>query len=309
MPLVTGLKPDVISLDIRLPGMDGFEFTRWVMQTQPTPIVVVSANIEAKDLKISLNALRAGALSVVEKPLGETHPQFASAADEIRRQLRLMSAVRVVRQRSQPLRPKEMPAAQGRSVTPPCLIAIGASTGGPAAIVTVLNGLGPDFALPVLLTQHIPGSFIAGFALWLGAVTPFNVRVADDGERPQRGHVYLPAPDRHLTLRNARLQQTAGKPVHHQRPSCDVMFGAVAEAVGAASVGVLLTGMGRDGAEGLRAMRARGAYTICEDASTAVVYGMPGEAARIGAAVEQLALPLIAARIRDVAAETVQVPS
>lgn len=295
------VSPDVISMDIRLPGMNGFEATERIMSERPTPIVVVSASVEREDLQITMNALQAGALTVLEKPVGTTSAEYDALAERLCTQLAIMSQVRVVRRRpmvrARP-RVEHLRAIGSRSYAQ---LGVVSSTGGPNALVQVLGGLGPAFPLPILLVQHITSSFLEGFASWLQSVTPFSVEIVRDRVVPQRGKVYVAARDRHLRLQRDYLQVDAGDPVCTQRPSGTVLFESMAEALGSRALGVLLTGMGEDGAEGLGHIRRKGGHTIAEDESTAVVYGMPGQAVRLGAVCESLPLPAIAPRILELA--------
>jgi two-component system chemotaxis response regulator CheB len=302
--------PDVVSMDIRLPGMNGFEATRRIMSEKPTPIVVVSANVECEDLKITMNALQAGALAVVEKPVGSTHADYEILAERLCTQLAIMSQLKVVRQRLNGGHNWRQDGARKKSTANAVLsrvhgsfrlLGIVASTGGPNALVPLLNGLGPDFPLPILLVQHITASFLEGFVSWLDSVCPFLVVIAKDGECPAPGKVYLAPADRHLRVESGFLRLGDGNPVCAQRPSGTVLFQSMALSSGNSSVGVLLTGMGEDGAEGLLSLREAGGYTIAEHESTAVVYGMPGAAAQLGAACESLPLPAIATRILQLA--------
>lgn len=302
--LLERVSPDVISMDIRLPGMNGFEATQQIMIRKPTPIVVVSASVEAEDLKVSMNALRAGALSVVEKPAGLAHEDYERLARRLCDQLVLMSQVKVIRQRiDRGVRfgPERVSAAAARdartSVGPFHLVGVVASTGGPAALAQIFRGLPADFRVPILVVQHITGSFLEGFATWLGTITPLPVRVARDGETAAAGTIYLPPADRHLRVEGARLRLDASAPVSMQRPSGTVLFRSMAQSARGGGLGVLLTGMGDDGAEGLRELREVGGYTLAEDETTAVVFGMPAVAARLGAVCEALPLPEIGPRI------------
>ncbi len=291
-------RPDVISLDIRLPGMDGFEATRRIMAGRPTPIVVVSSSVESEELKITMNALRAGALAVVEKPVGVTRPEYETLARRLCTQLALMSQVHVIRQWPQPVRARP-PAARHGAIN---LVAIASSTGGPSAVVEVLNGLGRNFGAPVLLVQHLTLAFLQGFADWLGAVTPFRVEMVSSHRLLAPGTIYLAAADHHLQSDGACAWTENGAPVCLQRPSGTVLFRSLAQHLGAPALGVVLTGMGEDGADGLLALKAAGGYTIAEDESTAVVFGMPAAAIERGAAREVLPLPAIAPRIRELIA-------
>jgi two-component system chemotaxis response regulator CheB len=294
-------------MDIRLPGMNGFETTQQIMARKPTPIVVVSASVEAEDLKISMNALRAGALAVVEKPVGLSHRDYEALAVRLCTQLASMSQVRVIRQRIDRgltfgPRPLARPVAGNLPRTssgPFRMLGIVASTGGPNALTQLLGALPPDFPIPILLVQHITSCFLDGFVAWLEGVCPFKVRLAGDAEVPRAGTVYMPPADRHLRVEGNCLRVTRESLQSMQRPSGTILFGSMASSLGPAGLGVLLTGMGDDGAEGLRDLRERGGYTLAEDESTAVVYGMPAAAARLGAVLELLPLPEIAPRIRE----------
>ncbi|MGO4524572.1 chemotaxis-specific protein-glutamate methyltransferase CheB [Microvirga sp. 2MCAF35] len=297
------VQPDVVSMDIRLPGMDGLEATRRIMSEHPTPIVVIADSIEDSSLKISMNALRAGALTVVEKPVGLSSANYAGIASTICTQLYIMSQVPVVRQRS------FAPWRERTAVTPPkrdlewnaahpSIMGIAASTGGPPALAKVLGALPADFPLPVLLVQHMGAPFMEGFASWLNGLMPLNVRLAQDQEIPTAGNVYVAPGDRHLLLSPAgTLKVSAEPPLGNQRPSATILFQSMARSVGRRGLGVILTGMGEDGAQGLVELRQAGGYGLAEDESTAVVYGMPAAASRLGGVNVSLPLDLIAPRI------------
>jgi two-component system chemotaxis response regulator CheB len=297
------VQPDVVSMDIRLPGMDGLDATRQIMSEHPTPIVVIADSIEDSSLKISMNALRAGALTVVEKPVGLSSANYAGIASTICTQLYIMSQVPVVRQRSfAPWRDKVTNTAPKRnpewSATLPSIMGIAASTGGPPALAKVLGALPEDFPLPILLVQHMGAPFMEGFASWLNGLMPLKVRLAQDHEIPMAGNVYVAPGDRHLLLSPAgTLKVSAEPPVGNQRPSATMLFQSMARSVGRRGLGVILTGMGEDGAQGLVEMRQAGGYGLAEDESTAVVYGMPAAATRMGGVNVSLPLDLIAPRI------------
>lgn len=282
------LRPDVISMDVSLPGADGLEITRQIMQVHPTPIVVVSSHINQRERDISFNALKAGALSVLDKPPGLLHPDHEKQARQLCTQLVIMSQVKVIRQRSRPKPPPvvAMPRPPQRSSSPYAFDVLGivASTGGPRALSTLLNALGPDFPLPILLVQHITASFLGGFIDWLTQATPFQAVQAYNGKEPQPGQIYLAPAERHLLYARGCLATSASPPVSYQRPSGTVLLSSLARELGPRAIGVVLTGMGDDGAEGLRQMRLAGAYTLAEAESSAVVYGMPAVAARLDAA-------------------------
>ena len=299
LEILPRVSPDVISMDIRLPGMNGFEATQRIMRERPTPVVVVSASVEQADLQITMNALQAGALTVLEKPVGTTSAEYEALAQRLCTQLAIMSQVKVVRRHRDP-RPAARPTRC--SVSRPAdfrILGVVSSTGGPSALVQLFNGLGADFPLPILLVQHITSSFLEGFAAWLDSVCPFSVEIATDCLIPVRGKVYLAPRDRHLRIEKVHLKIDAGDPVSAQRPSGTVLFQSMARAFGSQALGVILTGMGDDGAERMLELRKSGGYTIAEDGSTAVVYGMPAEAERLGAVLDSLPLPSIAPRILE----------
>lgn len=299
--LLARTAPDVISLDIRLPGMNGLDATRRIMAERPTPIVVVSASVEKEDLKISINALSAGALSIVEKPVGVRHADYRETAEGLCTQLAIMSQVKVIRQRSPAVAAfasrRAAPRSSGGAVY--SMLGLAASTGGPNALEKVLGALPADFSLPILVVQHIASGFLEGFAAWLSTACKRPATIAQDGLAPVPGHVYLAPAERHLTIRSGRLALDPGPAVLSQRPSGNVLFDSMAHELGPRALGALLTGMGEDGAAGLLQIRRAGGFTIAEDESTAVVYGMPQAAARLGAACESLPLHDIAPRIME----------
>ena len=317
--MVDSLRPDVVSLDIRLPGIDGFAVTQRLMRDHPVPIVVVASDV--RDLDIPMRALQAGALAVVEKPGSMARADYQTVARHLCTQLTIMSQVKVIRQRGRPRNgDEESPGNGGRgkgaAAPPPPLppsvvkrqfraLGIAASTGGPAALVKLLRGLPTNFPLPVFVVQHIGAPFVAGFASWLGSVTPLPVALASDApHRP--GHVYVAPGECHLTAEPGGMRLIHGEPVCGQRPSGDVLFSSLASAFGAAAIGVLLTGMGEDGARGLTDMRRAGAYTIAEHASTAVIHSMPGTAVRLGGVTEELPIDKVAARLLELVSTGVE---
>ena len=302
--------PDVISLDIRLPGMNGLELTKRIMVEHPTPIVVVSSDVEDEELKISMNALRAGALSVVQKPVGLSHSDYDQMAESLCTKLVLMSAVKVIRQRygtrsdaitigDEAITPPV--AAVKSSNKQPLILGMVASTGGPSALVRVLNDLGAEFPAPIVLVQHITPGFMRGFVSWLNEVVSQTVIAPINDGIMEPGKVYIAPAHCHLIVsEKGKLRLAAGTPVSLQRPSGTVLLRSLAEVYGKDSVGVVLTGMGDDGALGLKAMKEVGAYTLAEHASSAVVYGMPAAAVQLGAASEVLPLATMGRRISEI---------
>ena len=312
--IIGRIQPDVISMDIRLPGMTGFEATRKIMQTRPTPIVVISASVEKKDLQISMNALRAGALSVVEKPVNFNQASYDQLAHKICTQLVIMSEVKVVSQRlktkppdllGHPKADKPLPFREdtARSRNSYKWLGLVASTGGPKALSEILGNLPGNFPLPIFVVQHITASFHDGFIDWLNSITPLSVMMAAARMIPVPGSIYLPPADHHLIVENGYVLPANSPPVCRQRPSGTVLFQSMAEHSGQNSIGVVLTGMGEDGAEGLKAIKDAGGYTIAENESTAVVYGMPAAAVAIDGVCESLPLDGIASRILEMTAK------
>lgn len=292
---IHALHPDVVTMDIRLPHMNGFEATRWIMREHPLPIVVVASNVDDKSLNISMNALRAGALSVVAKPAGTGRADYDAVAEHLCTQLVIMSEIKVVRQIARGVGAKPLKALA--SPRPVDMVALVASTGGPGAISRILGDLPAGFAAPVVVVQHMGAPFMGGFTNWLGTLSALPVALAADRQPALPGHVYVAPGNLHLTVVDGLLRLSDAPLVQGQRPSGDVLFTSLADAKGGRAVGVLLTGMGRDGAQGLKAMRDRGFLTIAQDQATSAVYGMPKAAATLGAAQEILPLPRIAPRL------------
>lgn len=295
LALVEELKPDVVSMDIRMPRMDGLEATRQIMTRNPTPIVVVSALLDA-DIHLSFEALEAGALAVVEKPPARHDPSFPDKQRQLVNTLAAMAGVHVVRRwENLPGRNGTEPSEFAASApVKPEVIAIGASAGGPSALSTMLSSLPADLPVPVVVVQHMLDEFVPGLARWLNDGSPLKVRVASDGMILEPGVVHLSSGAAHLTVARrgdglvARLITAQG--AYRYRPSVDVLFESVATTCGASAIGMLLTGMGDDGAAGLLAMRQAGGRTFAQDKSSCTVFGMPAAAIELGA-VEQV-LPL-----------------
>jgi two-component system chemotaxis response regulator CheB len=291
------LKPDIVTLDMMLPVMSGLAATEYIMAHYPTPILIVSASMNRGELFKTYDALAAGAVDALDKPLGD------EADDEWAR--RIVSAVKLVARIKVITHPRARLGAMGRAPAPrpaplslavasrTCrVVGIGASTGGPGAIVDVLSAIPSGFQPPILVVLHIGEPFGSAFAEWLDGQTPHRVSYARDGEPVTHagGRVVMAPPGQHLEVRGGRLWLTSGPERHSCRPSVDVLFESMAREYGAASAACLLTGMGKDGAAGLLEVKRAGGFTVAQDQATSVVYGMPREAMMIGAA--ERVLPL-----------------
>ena len=297
-------RPDVITMDIHMPEMDGFEATRRIMETSPTPIVIVTASLDPREVGTSFRAIEAGALAAIPRPQGLGHPEFESNARELIQTVKLMSEVKVVkrwnRARTAPLAPAvreiDVDGASGEIQ----VVAIGASTGGPVALQSILTGLSRDFPVPVLIVQHMASGFTQGFVGWLNQTARLPVHLAAHEEAMLSGHAYV-APDGFQMALNVRgrIALSRDAPEYGLRPSVSFLFRSLAEVYGRKAVGVLLTGMGKDGAAELQLMKKRGAITFAQDAESSVVHGMPGEAIKLEAATYVLPPPKIAAALQS----------
>jgi two-component system chemotaxis response regulator CheB len=282
--------PDVILMDLHMPGMDGFEATRRIMETKPVPIIVCTATADPKDVATTFRVMEVGALACVGKPVGREHAEFDQMAAHLRQTVKLMSEVKVVRRWARArLAPApilvDRPVASSHGSAHITVIGIGASTGGPQVLQEILSGLPKTFPVPILVVQHIAHGFLPGLAEWLNQTTGFQIHVGAHGVRPLPGHVYLAPDDFHMGISvSGRILLTKEEPEDGLRPAVSYLFRSLAKAIGSTAVGVLLTGMGRDGATELRLMKDRGAVTIAQDRESSVVNGMPGEAIKLGGA-------------------------
>jgi two-component system chemotaxis response regulator CheB len=303
-------KPDLVTVDVNMPKMDGFEVTRRIMETQPVPVVIVSASWAPQEVATTFTALEAGALAVVSKPRGFGHPEHDQEARKLLETVKAMAEVKVVKRWSRarrvepvsvapPVKEAKVPAAGVQ------LVAIGASTGGPIALQTILAGLPKPFPVPILVVQHIAVGFLEGLMEWLGGTTGLQVCIAEHGQSVLPNHVYLAPDDIHMGV-NKRSQVVLSRTDANDglRPSVAHLFASVTDSFGDRAAGVLLTGMGRDGAAGLKRMHDAGALTIAQDQESSIVFGMPGEAVRLGATDYVLNPEKIAALLASVVRST-----
>jgi two-component system, chemotaxis family, protein-glutamate methylesterase/glutaminase len=279
------LNPDVMTMDLNMPLMGGLDAIKIIASTRPVPILVVSQLIESRDSELAFEALRCGAIDIMGKPSGAGSAAYSQMAEELTfrikavariRPMRLMNKAAVVaaKSKTQPRRPLKQP-----------VVVIGASTGGPLALATILRGLPRYLPVPIAIVQHIAPGFVAGLRQWLERQSALPVTLADEGTPLRSGHVYLAPDDHHLAIgAGKKLTLTHEPPLRGHRPSVDRLMESAAHIYGTDVLGVLLTGMGRDGAHGLKKIRDAGGRTIAQDEATSLVFGMPREAIVSGAA-------------------------
>jgi two-component system chemotaxis response regulator CheB len=332
--LTQRLRPDIITMDVMMPVMNGLEAVEEIMAYTPTPILIFSSVLDDKEMDVAFNAIARGALDVMEKPKVPGERQFDRIRAELLGKLRLLARIRVIshlrgKHKPAPARaaaesapPPENRRAEGRprerlkpepaegeesSEFPPLplpsgrvkrrLVAVGASTGGPKALVQIFRRIPRAFPVPVLTVQHIAPSFAPGLVAWLNRESPLTVVLAKDKSTPEPGMVYIAPTGVHIILERGLIRFSDGAPVHSCRPAVDVLFQSVAAGVGEQAVGVLLTGMGHDGAQGLKAIHDRRGFTLVQDEKTSVIFGMPKSAIDLGAADEVVSLPEMPAAI------------
>ncbi|RRR74402.1 MAG: chemotaxis-specific protein-glutamate methyltransferase CheB [Candidatus Viridilinea halotolerans] len=284
------LRPGVIAMDVHMPVMDGYEATRQIMQRCPTPIVMFSNSAGDADRR-SMQALAAGALAVVRKPGSLLNPNGLEERDTFLRMLRLMAGVRVVTRHAPRPPVVTLPPIRANGVAAPEILAVASSTGGPAALQVLFTGLGANFPLPVVVAQHIARGFTGALVDWLASVVPLRTAILTGETRLLPGWIYFAPDDAHLEVSGRGFARPRRcRPEDRYCPSSDILFASTAEAYGARALGVIMTGMGDDGAQGLTQLRKAGAPTLGQDEATCVVYGMPQAARAVGAVVQMLPL-------------------
>jgi len=278
------LKPDAILMDINMPIMDGLEATRIIMSEIPTPILILSSLIKDDDSSIGFEALRAGALDIMEKPALQLNHTDKNYEVELIRKIKIVSKVKPIHFIYH--HEKGYSTQRRVSITKDNqILAIGASTGGPPAIGSILKNFAPGFPLPILIVQHIFSGFIQGMVNWLSKNCSIKVKIAENGEKVAEGVAYFPPDDFHLAIDQAhRIILSKEQPIGGYRPSVDFMMRQVARVFKGKCMGILLTGMGRDGMEGLKAIKEQGGKTIVQNKETSVVFGMPKSAIDAGVA-------------------------
>jgi len=284
-------KPDLVTMDINMPKMNGFDATRTIMETSPVPIIIVTGSENIHDVSTSFEALKAGAVNLMPRPPGINHPEFAKEAKVLVDAVKTYAEIKVVRRiPGKPAGSASTTYLKADTVIEPLgdgarIVAIGASTGGPVVIQTLLSGLKKGFPLPLVIVQHMTPGFSKGFAEWLQGTTGIPIHIAADGEYLMPGHAYIAADNYQMGVANGnRIALANAPPENGLRPSVSYLFRSVLQLYGSRSIALLLTGMGRDGAEELKSLKDCGALTIAQDEQSSVVHGMPGEAIKLGGA-------------------------
>jgi two-component system, chemotaxis family, protein-glutamate methylesterase/glutaminase len=304
LELIPKVEPDVICTDFHMPHMNGLELVSEVMALYPRPILVISVSVQTDDSKNIFQLLEAGAVDIFPKPSIGLVADDEEFKQELINKIKILSGVKVFRKKRklttqrQSLTAKNFAGLSFRSLAKPKLVVIGASTGGPQALKEILTKLPSNFPLPVICVQHIYLGFLQGLIDWLAVDCRLPIQIAQLGDIPQPGRIYFPPEQQHLELdQRGRFIYSDSPPVAGHRPSVTVTFASVAKFYRQACVGILLTGMGRDGAEGMQAIAKAGGFTIAQDEASSVVFGMPKAAVELGAAQQVLPIQAIAPRL------------
>lgn len=300
LEILPRVKPDIITMDLHMPKMSGLDVTRKIMAEKPLPIIIVTADKDSALQPFKL--LEAGAVAVLETPPAPGQPGYALAAEKLIKTVKSLSGVKLITrhnhgadEKSPKLIPHVRPSSQQR------VVLIGASTGGPQALKKIVDGLTPNYPFPIVVTQHIAMGFLNGFAMWLNESKTVVAKIAEENELVRPGHLYLAADDVHTGLRvDGTIFFSNAEKEYGLRPSVSYLFRS-AQSYAPKVLAVLLTGMGRDGSAEIGLIKTGGGITIAQDKETSIVFGMPGEAVRLGNAQYVLALPLITKMLNDVA--------
>jgi len=283
------MKPDVITMDINMPYMNGFEATERIMETNPVPIIMITALFDSTDVERTFQAIQAGAVSVIEKPVSVRDENYKEICKNIINNVKLMSEIKVVRRKF--LNNKgsnkllKIEAKFNNDFADKKVVAIGVSTGGPPILKNIFSKLAESVNVPILVVQHITPGFINGLIDWLRQETKIPIHIASNGQSILPGHIYFAPDDYHMEIMyNAKIVLNKQEKINALRPTVSHLFNSVANAYGKNSIGILLSGMGKDGVEELKFLKEKGAVTIAQDKESSVVYGMPGEAVKINAA-------------------------
>ncbi|HHF7347310.1 TPA: chemotaxis-specific protein-glutamate methyltransferase CheB [Legionella feeleii] len=279
--------PDVVTMDLHMPYLDGLEATRKIMETHPVAIVIVSASVSTQEAIEAFHALDAGAVSVIGSLVGSQHPEHETQARELIQTIRAMSEIKVIRRwpKKNPVSAETTTSQARFNLGAVKIVAIGASTGGPVALKTILSNIPKNFPVSILVVQHIANGFTQGFVNWLKQTTGFLVKIAEAGETLKPGCAYVAPEGFQMEMaKTGTIALHQDLPINGHCPSVGALFQSLVKEFGNQTLGILLTGMGKDGAAELKLLKNHGAFTIVQDKETSVVNGMPGEAINIGAA-------------------------
>jgi two-component system chemotaxis response regulator CheB len=283
------MKPDVITMDINMPYMNGFEATERIMETNPVPIIMVTSLFDSTDVERTFQAIQAGAVSVVEKPVSVRNQNYKDICKNIINKVKLMSEIKVVKRKFYGSKGSNkllgMEAKVNNDFDDKKVVAIGVSTGGPPILKKIFSKLTESINVPILVVQHITPGFINGLVDWLSQEIKIPIHIASNGQSVLPGHIYFAPDEHHMEITyNGKIVLNKQEKINGLRPTVSHLFNSVANAYGKNSIGILLSGMGRDGVEELKLLKEKGAVTIAQDKESSVVYGMPGEAVKINAA-------------------------
>lgn len=296
------LKPDLITMDIRMPVMDGLEATKQIMRVRPTPIIVVASSVYEADHDITFSALEAGALSVIEKPSGLLTKNFEVVRDQLINAVRTMAGLKVLSHKRAAFSADNIGPMTAMLYTlfthPVRVVAIAASTGGPPVLKYIFDHLPRDFSIPIVVVQHVLDAFAQGMADWLNNTSALSVATAIDQERITPGKIYIAPGQSHLTVTTGGvLRLDSSPPLRGHRPSANMLFDSVAKTFGKDAIGIILTGMGNDGVDGLQTLGKAGAHIIAQNEESSVVFGMPKMAIEQGTVDEILSPAEIVTRL------------
>jgi two-component system chemotaxis response regulator CheB len=281
--MVKKVKPNIILMDINMPHMDGYEAARIIMENNPTPILLMSATWDIKEVAKILESIHIGVLGVYEKPYGPGHPKYKELYEKMVADIRVMSDVKVIRRFNHNHFESEFKKLQDRECTKECkFVLIGSSTGGPPVLHTILKALPADYPLPILVAQHMSREFIDTFIEWLNEQCAVHVKKAVDGEKISAGFVYIAPANHHLTLQNNRIRLIKAEKSNLHVPSVSKLFSSVGQSNASEAIAILLSGMGDDGADAITKLKLYGGVTIAQNAETSVVFGMANEAIKKG---------------------------
>ncbi|WP_068467398.1 chemotaxis-specific protein-glutamate methyltransferase CheB [Candidatus Protochlamydia phocaeensis] len=297
LQMLQTITPDVITMDIAMPNLDGFETTRRIMQSRPIPVVIVSGIYSPDNVQASFHAIEAGALAILPRPVGLGDPHYEEVAKSLIDTIKTASGVKLITRYSKAAPLKQIGSVAEKVNAAIEAVAIGASLGGPSAIEMILSELPGTFPVPIFIVQHISNGFALGFANWLQKSTQLKVQLAQNKEMALPGHVYIASDGFHMQLsRKNEIALIKGKN-RELCPAVSRLFSSIATVYGPNALGVVLTGMGNDGAEGLLMMKQKGAYTLIQDPDSCIMYSMPRAAFEIGASKNKVPLERMASTI------------